>query len=455
MNQPVQTKQRQTIFIGVGAKMTKCVCCAILAVVLNVEAAWADDWPQWRGPRLDGRSAESSLTTSWSKTENILWRLALPGPAGSSPIVFGDRVFVTSPDGTDILLICVSTSGNELWRKKFGEGNETYREDEGNTASPSPCTDGQNVWALDGNGNLVCFSMTGEPIWNKNLQEAYGKYDIQFGMSSTPVLHDGKLFLQLIHGSMSDKATSAAWVVALDGMTGNEFWKHQRKTPATSENKHSYASPTIYFDGDKSCLLVHGADYITAHSLSDGSELWRCGGLNSTEHYNPYLRFVASPACGPGLIVVPSAKNGPVLGLKPGFSGDITQNRQAYQWRMDTQTPDVPTPVVDNDLVYLCRENGVLICVDAKTGAKIYEERTDSERHRASPVVAGGHIYLTSRRGVVTVVKTGRTFEVVATNELGEPISASPAIANGRIYLRSFDALYCIGPASSGSSTTR
>ncbi len=435
--------------------MKKCLNFVTLAVALIASASFGDDWPQWRGARLDGRSLESNLPTSWSKTDNVLWRLALPGPAGASPVVFGDRVFVTSPDGNDILLICVSTTGKELWRKQFGEGNKTYREDEGNTASPSPCTDGLHVWALDGNGNLACFSMTGEPIWNKNLQDIYGAYDIQFGMSSTPVLHDGKLYLQLIHGSMSDSATSEAWVVALDGATGNEAWKHKRKTSGTKENKHSYASPTIYFDGDTSFLLIHGADYITAHSLKDGNELWRCGGLNLPEHYNPYLRFVASPACGDGLIVVPSAKNGPVLGLRPGFSGDITQNREAFQWRMDTQTPDVPTPVVDNDLVYLCRENGVLICVDAKTGEKIYEERTDSERHRASPVVACGHIYLTSRRGVVTVVKTGRTFEVVARNELDEPMSASPAIANGRIYLRSFDALYCIGSATSESSARR
>jgi outer membrane protein assembly factor BamB len=415
----------------------------------------ADDWPQWRGPRLDGNGTAEPTPVRWSKTENVVWRFALPGPAGSSPVIAGDNVFVVSPDGDDIFLICLSTDGQERWRQKFGSGVETFREDEGNTASPSPCTDGQRVWALDGNGNFACVTVGGELVWSKNLQEAYGNYKIQFGMASTPVLYEGNLYLQLIHGAMRDPESSSAWVVALNGQTGEEVWKHLRETPATAENKHSYASPTVYFDGPNSFLIVHGADYVTAHSFADGSELWRCGNLNPKDSYNPFLRFVASPACGPNLIVVPSAKNGPVLGLKPGFRGDITDQSDAYHWRMETQTPDVPTPVVHDGLVYLCRENGVLICVDAATGEQIYEERVESDRHRGSPIVAGGHIYLTSRRGNVAVVKTGREYELVAKNSMGEPMSASPAVSGGRLYLRTFDALYCVGEAATGSSGGR
>lgn len=417
--------------------------------------ALADDWPQWRGPQLNGVSAESNLPVRWSRDENVLWRLELPGPAGASPIVISERVFVVSPVGNEIFLLCASTDGSELWRRKFGSGNTTHREDEGNSASPSPCTDGVRVWTLDDNGDLACFTVDGDPVWNKNLQEIYGRYDIQFGMASTPVLYRGNLYLQLVHGSMTDSSTSQAWVVALNGSTGEELWKHSRQTPAVKENKHSYASPTVYFDGDRSFLLVHGADYITAHSFADGSELWRCGGLNSLDHYNDFLRFVASPVCGPDLIVVPSAKNGPVLGLRPGLRGDVTDNKDAYHWRIDSETPDVPSPVVADGLVYLCRENGVLICLDAASGEKIYEERVVSDRHRASPVIAGGNIYLTSRRGVVAVVKTGRTFELLAKNELGEPMSASPAISNGRIYLRTFNALYCIGAPAPGAGAGR
>ena len=218
-----------------------------------------------------------------------------------------------------------------------------------------------------------------------------------------------------------------------------------RLTDAINENKHSYASPVLYDHGEVQYLVTHGADYVVAYDLEDGSEIWRCGNLNPKSNYNDTLRLVASPATAPGLIVVPSAKGGPVLGLIADLEGNVTEDKSAMQWMMERGTPDVPTPLIHDGLVYLCRENGNLTCLDAQTGEKIYEERTVAERHRASPVYADGHIYLTARNsGTVTVVKAGRDFEIVSKNSLGEAISASPAISNGRIYLRSFDALYVI-----------
>ncbi len=415
--------------------------------------AMAQDWPQWRGNQLNNVGPESSLPVNWNSTENVLWRVPLPGPAGSSPVVAGERVFVTSPDGDEIKLICISTAGEKLWEQTLGVGNRTVREDEGNSASPSPATDGQHVWAMDTQGSLACFTAAGEPVWKKSLQDDYGAFDIQFGMTSTPVLFQGKLYLQLIHGSMQDRAPSKGLVVALDAATGTEVWKHVRETDGTAENKHSYASPTVYQDNSGGQLIIHGADYVTAHDLADGHELWRCGNLNPREHYNPFLRFVASPTWTENLIVVPTAKRGPVVAIRPGHSGTITDNAEAIAWRVDRGTPDVPTPVVVDGLVYLCGESGTLTCLDAGSGEQIYLERTESDRYRASPVVAGGHLYLTSRGGVVTVVKLGRAFEVVARNEMQEPTTASPAIAGGRIYLRTFEALYAIGPTTSSSTS--
>ena len=178
--------------------------------------------------------------------------------------------------------------------------------------------------------------------------------------------------------------------------------------------------------------------------MVDGGEIWRCGGLNLKDRYNPSLRFVASPVAVPGLIVVPSAKNGPVLGLKPNAKGDITSTDEGHLWRLDDNTPDVPSPLIHDGLVYLCRENGVLICIDAQTGEEIYQQRTHNNRHRASPVYADGKVYLTSRDGLVTVVKAGRKFEILAQNNINETIASSPAISNGTIYLRSYQALYAI-----------
>jgi outer membrane protein assembly factor BamB len=250
--------------------------------------------------------------------------------------------------------------------------------------------------------------------------------------------------LQLIHGDGKIE-TREARVVCLDALTASELWQVERPSDGRAECEHSYASPTLYRDQEREFLLTHGADYIVAHDLKDGHELWRCGDLNPKGKYEPTLRFVASPVAVPGFIVVPSAKNYGVVCLKPDGEGNVTDQPRAIHWRWTNNTPDVPSPLVVGDLVYLCRENGNLICADAKTGREIYTQPTTRDRHRASPVYADGNIYLTARNGTVTVVRSGPAFEVVAKNALNEPTSASPVFANGCLYLRTFDALYAIG----------
>lgn len=410
-----------------------------LACILAANRAFAENWPQWRGTENDGISHETDLPTKWSKTENVVWRFPLPGPAGATPVVWDDSIFLTSatPSG-DLLLLCVGTDGEERWRQTVTGGDRAVRGDEGNSASPSPATDGEHIWAFFANGMLACYDFAGKEIWKEDLQKRYGKFDIAFGLTSTPLLDGDRLYLQLLH-------SAAALVLALDKTTGKEIWRHTRTSDAHSECEHSYASPVLYRDDQREFLLTHGCDYIVAHSLQDGHELWRCGELNPKGTYNPTLRFVASPVAVPGLIVVPSAKNGPVLGLRPDAQGDISGSTKAHQWVRAQNTPDVPSPLVVDGLVYLCRENGVLICMDAESGKEIYSERAHSDRYRASPVYADGKIYLSARGGVVTVVKAGPEFEILASNDVQEPISASPAVSGGRIYLRTFEALYAIG----------
>jgi outer membrane protein assembly factor BamB len=407
-------------------------CCGLLR---------AENWPQWRGPRNDGVSSETGLPATWSRSENVCWRLPLPGPAGATPVVWNDRIFLTSSDHEDLVLICANTQGERLWKRKVSSGDRHVRGDEGNSASPSPVTDGKHVWTFMANGALACYDVDSQEAWHFNLQDRYGPFDIAFGLTSTPVLDGDRLYFQLIH-------SGGALVLALDKSTGKEIWKQRRPSDATAECLHSYASPMLYRSGKDEFLLTHGADYIVAHRLSDGEEIFRCGGMNPKGTYNQTLRFVASPVAVPGLIVVPSAKNGPVLALNPRAKGDITESDQGHLWTRPDNTPDVPSPLVHDGLVYLCRENGVLICLDAKTGKEIYQKRMHSHRHRASPVYADGKVYCTARDGVVTVVKAGRKFEVLASNDLDEGISASPAISGGRIYLRTFDALYAIGNPS-------
>jgi outer membrane protein assembly factor BamB len=410
---------------------------------LLVPAARGDNWPQWRGLHFDGISAEKNVPVRWSKTENIAWRLKLPGRAGATPVVWGDHIFLTSvdEDNAHLLLMCVGTNGKELWRKPMGAGNKDARVNEGNSASPTPSTDGTHVWAFMGTGILGCYDFAGNEAWKFDVQDRYGKFDIQFGMSSTPILDGDRLFLQLIHGDRDPK-TREAIVVCLDKNTGKEIWKQPRPSPAYGENEHSYASPTLYRDDKQAFLLTHGADCIVAHSLEDGHELWRSSGLQP-DNYDVTLRLVASPVAVPGLIVAPSAKGGRVIALRPGGQGDITgSDFKLWEYK---PTPDVPSPLVYEGLVYLYRENGVLICIEGKTGKKLYEQRTQEGANRASPVLADGRLYVVARDCTTTVIKAGRKFEVVSVNKLGESITASPVIANGRIYLRTFDALWAIG----------
>ncbi len=403
-----------------------------------IAESFAEDWPQWRGPQNNGVSAETGLPAKWSPTENVKWRLDLPGPAPSTPVVWGDRIFLTSADGDNLVLICASSDGKLLWKKVVGTGNSDIRQGESNAAAPSPVTDGQHVWAFFGTGELACFDFAGNEVWKFDVQTRYKKFNIYWGISTSPLLDGDRLYLLLLH-------TNTQSVVALNKNTGEEIWYHQRKTDAYSESLHSYASPIMYRSNGQEFLIIHGADYITGHSLKDGSEIWRSGGLQSSVMYNPLYRFVATPVAAPGLIVAPSAKGGPVLGINPyGASGNITKNKTHLRWQVDNITPDVPSPLIHDGLVYLCRENGQIICVDAKTGEQIYQERGYGKRHRASPVYADDKVYVIAMDGTVTVVKAGRHFEILAQNLMNEQTAASLAIANGTIYMRTYKALYAI-----------
>jgi outer membrane protein assembly factor BamB len=406
------------------------------------EFSAGENWPAWRGPQLSGVSAETGLPTEWSASDNqaenknVLWRYQLPGPGGATPIVWGDRIFVSSVSGNDLVLLCLNTDGQLLWTKTLGQGNRNVRGDEGNSASASPTTDGQLVWVLYANGLLSCLDFAGNLAWQLDLNERYGKLEIQFGLTSTPLVDGDRLYLQLIH-------SGGAKVVALDKRSGAEVWQVVRPSEAEAECEHSYASPTLYRDAERQYLLTHGADYIVAHDLETGAELWRCGGLHPPD-YDFTLRFVSSPVAVPGMIIVPSAKLGKLVALKPDGKGNITGRSEHYHWTFE-RTPDVPSPLVVQPYVYLCRENGNLMVLEAATGKLLYEKRTHADRHRASPVFADGRIYLSARDGTVSVVQAGPEFKLLAQNKMNESLSASPAIAGGRIYVRTFENLYAIG----------
>jgi hypothetical protein len=196
--------------LAIGAVTASAVGIAARAAEVRLTpTSTSNNWPQWRGDHYDGVSHETGLPTKWNEDTGIVWRLPLPGPAGSTPVVWDKQIFLTSAEGDTLVLMSVSTDGKLLWKREISGSNRAVRGDEGNLASPSPSTDGRHVWALMGTGELACFTVDGEKVWQYNVQDKYGKFDIQFGMASTPVLDEGRLYLQLLH-------SGGATVLALD-----------------------------------------------------------------------------------------------------------------------------------------------------------------------------------------------------------------------------------------------
>ena len=418
------------------------VACLFLVLAL---VARADNWPQWRGPNGNGVSQEKGLPTSWSATKNLAWKLPLPGKGSSTPVIWGERIFLTGSENSDLVLWCASTDGKLLWKKKIAaDVRGAIKKDEGNEASPSPATDGKHVYVFVGSGDFKSFDFDGNEIWHFNVQDRYKKkFSMYHGVHVTPALHEDRLYMNVIH-------TNGYWVFAIDKATGKQVWKIDRPSDAVGESKESYASPCLWKNNGEWNLVVLGADYTTGHRLSDGKELWRLEDLNPKEKYSDKLRIIASPLATSDQLYVPTARNGLFVTLKQGASGTIKAGSEHEAWRIAKGAPDVPSPLEHDGILYLQGAGGMMIVLDAKTGKEYYNQRLTgdraSERFRASPIYADGKIYTIGRdSGTVSVLKAGPKFELLASNVLSdEGFTASPAVSNGRIYLRGFGALYAI-----------
>ena len=396
------------------------------------------DWRTWRGPSKDGISTAKNLPDVWNEKENVLWKFALPAAGSSTPIVVGDKVFLTLEKDKEVQLLCLSTEGKELLLRKVCETNGKGNGERTN-ASATPSSDGKKVFVTTGTGEVIAFDVSGNENWRFNAQDRYGKFRFGFGFHSTTVLHEGRLFLQLIH-------SAAQLVVCIDAQSGKEVWQMERESDGVAECEHSYASPTAYRKGDLNVLITHGNDYCIGHDPVTGKELWRVAGLNPKNQYNRTLRFVASPVVSQGLLVVPSAKNRGVSVVRLSEAKDRIEKGGAGElWRMDRGTTDLTTPLLYQGLLYLCKENGTILCLDVLTGEQLYQERFHAQTYRGSPVAANGRIFLAARDGTFTVLKAGRAYEVVGKNKLDDQFTASPVIAHDRFYLRGHRYLYAIG----------
>ena len=419
-----------------GRELLKRVLSTIATVVCAISYLHADNWPQWRGPQLNGTAAETNLPTRWSKTDGLAWSLPLPAWSGSTPVVWGNRIFLNVADGPGVWLWCVGRSnGNVLWKRQVAEGNRQIRKQ--NMSSPSPVTDGTHVWVMTGTGVLKAFDFDGRERWMRDVQRDYGLFGQLYGYGSSPLLYENSIYVQVLHGSQT---AEPSYLLRLDKITGRTLWRVERTSNAQQESPDAYTTPTIARDGTRAMIVVSGADVVTAHDPATGGEIWRAEGLNPGG--DGIYRIIASPLTHDGIVYAPTRER-PMLAVRASGRGDVT--RSHVLWRF-TNGPDVPTPVTDGTYLYVVNDRGIMWCLDAKTGAPVYErQRLRPSTYTGSPVLADGKIYVTSEEGLTSVVRAGPKFEVLAENDLAESTLSSPAVSNGQIFIRTDKALYAIG----------
>ena len=461
---------------------TKLIATPILGLLAGT-ALLANTWPHWRGPSHDGVSKETNLPVKWGAecrsapsapapvpqaggrggrgfgqegrpltplgcadftTTNIAWRLPLPAYSGSTPIVWGDLIFLNIATATNtgaLELWAVNRQTQSVaWKRPLASSNHMERKQ--NMSSPSPVTDGTHVWVMTGVGILKSFDFKGNEIWARDIQKDYGRFGLNWGYASSPLLKGDALYVQVLHGMKTD---DPSYVLKIDKMTGKTLWRVERLTDAPNESPDSYNTPTWIEANGRSELIITGGDVVSGHDPATGREYWRADVLNPTK--DRAYRIVASPTIVGDLIIAPS-RNNPLLAMRPGGSGDVAKTHVV--WRF-TQGPDVPTPVSDGKLLYVVRDNGVVFALDVKTGATVYgPERLPSGTYSASPILADGKIYVTTEEdGQTTVFRAGPKFEILATNSLLGDCSpyclSTIAISDSQIFMRTTSFLWAIG----------
>jgi len=417
----------------------------------------ADNWPQWRGPAGTGASVETGLPETWSNSSNIAWKTRLGGVGVSSPIVWGDRVFATSqvgqgqsrqgprlgqggdsssaerslaaaggsPRGITFVVDALNRqTGQRLWRFELpAQGDLPSVHDKHNLASPSPVTDGERVYAVFGSGQVVAVDMSGKQVWARNLAREYGPFLINWGAGSSPIVHNGSLFVVCYY-------ERAAYLLSLDARTGQQRWKTDRPSGVLS-----YTTPVVVPAASGDELIVNSSVGIEAFDPATGRALW---------HFNEPNQFPIPVAMHHDGVIYLSRgyRSGPYAAIRPGGRGDIAKTHVI--WHVPTGAPYISSLTYYDVLLYMAGDVGVITCVDAKTGATVWRHRLGNI-FTASPVAGDGKIFFASESGETVVMRAGRTPEVIARNTIDGRVLASPAVAGSRLFLRTDDHVVAIG----------
>ncbi len=412
---------------------------ALLSFAMLIAATESHaNWGHWRGEGGNGVSSTAKPPTSWSATENVKWKVAVPGQGSGSPIVWDQKVFVVTavtesggvPDTSGQAklrfdLLCYDRQTGKLnWQETAVEAapHEGTHKTNG-FSSGSPCTDGEHVYAFFGSRGIHCYTMDGDHVWSEQL----GKMTMRrgFGEGSSPTLVGDKLIVPWDHEGQS-------YLFALDKKTGDTTWRVKRDEPSC------WATPLVIEHEGQQQIIMNGQNSARAYDLESGSELWRCGGQTQ--------RPVASAVASDGMVFVGSGYRGAFMGaFRPGGSGDI-QNTDSVVWTQTRDTPDIASPLLSEGRLYYSKaKTGILSCFDAASGEPHYKsKRTNLGVLYASPIAAGGYVYITDRDGRTVVLEDSSTFKVVAENSVGETVDATPAPVDNELFIRGEKHLFCI-----------
>ena len=406
---------------GGGAR----VVLALLGLLI-VRPVGADNWARWRGPQGSAVSVEAGIPLKWDQNRNIRWKTAIPGEGSSSPIVWNDRVFLTSAEDEGCVrwLHCLDLlSGRIVWSAGVEHDWPELTSALTGHAAATPTTDGQRVFTWFGNAGLSCHDFSGRQIWHLDL----GAFESELGLASSPVLVDERLILVCDHDGTRFKSFDS-YLIALDPHTGRTLWKTPR-----SGLLRSWSTPIAVEHAQGKALIVNAQDQLRAYDLVSGRQQWSVAGMT------PWV--TPSPVVAEGLIFASSGRDGPALAVKPGGRGDITDTHVA--WKQSRGAPYVCSPIVYRGYLYLLNETGIVTCLKARTGELQYRQRLGGKFY-SSPVAAENRLYLTDELGVTWVIGAGDSFQVLAKNRLATGCLASPAISAGCLLLRSRDHLFCV-----------
>lgn len=395
--------------------------------LVPVEGEAAKHWSRWRGPSGQGLVSGSGYLDRWSATENVRWKAQIPGAGNSSPIVWRDRIYLTTArdNGRRLSLIAFDrASGKLVWEVYAPAGADDRAHPKNGHASGTPATDGEQIYVSFGSRGLFAFDPNGQVVW----QRAVGDIANYHGPAGSVLLHRNRVILYQDHDR-------GGFIAAFDARTGAQVWRMPRPQSV------GWGTPIAVRVGDHDEIIVNGQSHVMAYNPDTGAELWRCRGMS--------FEVIPTPVVGYGLVFCSSGRAGPTLAIRPGGRGDVTESHLA--WSTPRGSPFVPSPILYQDVLYTINDMASIVTAfEARTGKVFWQGRlgqAQREGFSASPVAVDGKVFFTNDQGDTFVLKAGATFELLHVNVIGERTLASPALVDGTWYIRTDRQLMAIGPS--------